>query len=57
MCLELKNVYSDANQTFKGILCQNCMNAFSIRPTFTTIIMMNSLSDMLVQNAFDKKTL
>ena len=34
---------------------KHCMNAFSIRPTFATIIMMNSLSDMLLQNAFKMK--
>ena len=34
---------------------KNCMHAFAIRPTFTTIIMMNSLSDMLLQNASNMK--
>ena len=31
------------------------MNAFAIRPTFATIIMMNSLSDMLLHNASNMK--
>ena len=49
MCILMPLRYS------RSFYVKKCMNAFSIRPTFATIIMMNSLSNMLLQNAFKMK--